>query len=218
MAVDGKDKRKTRSGAAAPGGEKRCIVSGRLYPRARMIRFVKGPDGRVVADLDARLPGRGLWLLASREVLAQAATGRHFARALKAPVEAPADLPRQVEAGLVTRAQNLIGLARRAGAVVAGFEKTRACLKGGTAHLLIAARDAAADGRAKLAALAPGLVPVAGLDAAELGTVFGRDAAVHAAVTDPGMAARIGAALERLEGVRGPAAGEDAIPGTLKVR
>lgn len=208
MTARAKIRRAAPARAADAGGERRCIVSGETLPRARMIRFVKGPDGAVVADLDHGLPGRGLWVAARGETLDQAACGRHFARAQRGPVEVPADLRRQVEAGLAARAQSLIGLARRAGAAVAGFEKVRAALKGGTVHLLITARDGAADGRAKLAALAPDGIPAGGLSAAELGTVFGRDHAVHVAVTDAGLAARIGDSLARLDGVRGEARGQ----------
>lgn len=217
MAVSGEMKPGMPTDDGAQAMERRCVVTGRHYPRARMIRFVKGPDGRIVADLDERLPGRGLWVLARREVLEQTAGGRHFARALKGPVDVPDDLPRQVESGLAARAVNLIGLARRAGAAVAGFEKTRAALKGGAAHLLIAASDAAEDGRSKLAALAADLVPATGLDASELGAVFGRDAVVHVAVTDARFAGRIARALDRLEGIRGASTNEDAIPAAAKV-
>ncbi len=198
-------------------GDRRCIVSGRLLPRARMIRFVVGPDRSLVADLDQRLPGRGLWLEARKEILAEAASGRHFSRALRGPVELPPDLVRRVEAGLATRCGNLIGLARRAGAVIAGFEKTRAALKNGTACLLISARDGAADGRGKLAALASGIARAEGLDAAELGAVFGRDGVVHVAVTDGRFAQRIAAALARLEGVRAAAGDQDEIFGAAQV-
>ncbi|MDH3239144.1 MAG: RNA-binding protein [Alphaproteobacteria bacterium] len=217
MTARAKIKGTAPAGAAGAGGDRTCIVTGALLPRARMIRFVKGPDGAIVPDLDHRLPGRGLWVAASPEALDQAAMGRHFARAQRGPVAVPADLRRRVEAGLAARAQSLIGLARRAGAAVAGFEKTRAALKGGSVRLLITARDGAADGRAKLAALAPDCVRAGGLSAAELGTVFGRDHAVHVAVTDPGLAERIGETLARLDGVRGPAGDHDAIPGTPKV-
>ncbi len=183
-------------------GERRCIVSGRALPRAQMIRFVAGPDRSLVADLDQRLPGRGLWVEARGDVLALAASGRHFSRALRGPVHVPPDLVRCVEAGLVTRCGNLIGLARRAGAVVAGFEKTRAALKNGTACLLIGARDGAADGRGKLESLASGIARAEGLDAVELGAVFGREGVVHVAVTERGFAQRIMEALSRLDGVR----------------
>ncbi len=217
MTAPAKIRRTGPAGADGAGGVRTCIVTGDVLPRARMIRFVKGPDGSVVADLGQGLPGRGLWVAATREALDQAATGRQFARAQRGPVEVPADLTHRVEAGLAARAQSLIGLARRAGAAVAGFEKTRAALKGGTAHLLISARDGAADGRAKLAALAADCVRAEGLTAAELGSVFGRDHAVHVAVTDVGLAARIGDALARLDDVRAGARGHDAIPDTPKV-
>ena len=194
-------------------GDRRCVVSGRSLPRGGMIRFVVGPDRSLVADLDQRLPGRGLWAEARKEILAEAASGRHFPRALRGPVEVPPDLLRRVEAGLAARCGNLIGLARRAGATVAGFEKTRAALKGGTACLLIGARDGAADGRGKLAALASGIARAEGLTAAELGAVFGREGVVHVAVTDGRFAQRIAGELARLEGVRGGAGGRAEISG-----
>lgn len=200
------------------GGERRCVVTGRVLPRERLVRLVLAPDRKLVADLDERLPGRGLWLSAEREVLAKAMSGRHFARALKGPVDVPADLDSVIEAGLARRAANLIGLARRAGAAIAGFEKVRGALASGVVHLLVTARDGAAHGRAKLDPLTKGVPRAGGLDGAELGAVFGRPFAVHAAVTDPGFAARIGPALMRLDGVRGGFRGEDRIPGSGAVR
>ena len=210
-------RRQVAEGHGADAGERRCIVSGRLLPRARMIRFVVGPDRSLVADLDQRLPGRGLWLEARKDILAEAASGRHFSRAVRGPVEVPPDLVPRVEAGLAMRCGNLIGLARRAGAAVAGFEKTRAALKNGTVCLLISARDGAADGRGKLVALASGVARAEGLDAAELGAVFGREGVVHVAVTDDRFAQRINVELARLEGVRSAAAGQDEISGTTQM-
>jgi len=198
-------------------GEKRCIVSGRVLPRVQMVRFVVGPDRSLVADLDQRLPGRGLWLEARKDILAEAASGRHFSRVLKGPVEVPPDLVQRVEAGLARRCSNLIGLARKAGVAVAGFEKTRSALKNGTAHLLISARDGAADGRSKLVALASVIARAEGLDAAELGAIFGREGVVHVAVTDNRFAQRISVELTRLEGVRCAGAGQDGISGTAQV-
>jgi predicted RNA-binding protein YlxR (DUF448 family) len=198
--------------------DRRCIVTGSILPRARMLRFVVGPGRTVVADLNERLPGRGMWLAARANVLAEAASGRHFSRAMRGPVDVPPDLARQVEAGLVSRSVALIGLARRAGAAVAGFEKTRGALKSGTACLLITARDGAADGRRKLGALALGVVQAGGLESAELGGVFGRPAAVHVAVTDQAFADRIARALGRLEGLRGETTGQHENWGAAEIR
>lgn len=186
-------------GAAAT---RRCLVTGRTAPRAELIRFAVGPDGVVVCDLGEKLPGRGLWVAAERAALA-AADARAFARANHGPVTVPGDLAARVEAGLRRRLIDLLGMARRAGALVAGYEKTRSALKAGDARLLIAAHDGAADGRGKLSALAPGLKEMTALSADEIGAALGRDGVVHAAVTDTRLAAVIMREAARLAGVAG---------------
>jgi predicted RNA-binding protein YlxR (DUF448 family) len=188
--------------ATATDAERRCLVTGQTVPRAQLIRFVAGPDGAIVPDLGERLPGRGLWVMADRDALARA-DARAFARARRGPVTVPDDLPARVEAGLRRRLVDYIGMARRAGALVAGFEKTRAVLRSGAAHLLIAAGDGSDDGRAKLRALAPGLAEMTALSAEEIGAALGRDGIVHAAVTEPRLAAVIAREAGRLAGVRG---------------
>ena len=45
--------------------ERRDIVSGEVMPEHRLIRFVAAPDGTIVPDVAAKLPGRGLWVEAS---------------------------------------------------------------------------------------------------------------------------------------------------------
>ena len=39
-----------------------CAVTRRVLPESELIRFVAAPDGSVVADLKAKLPGRGVWV------------------------------------------------------------------------------------------------------------------------------------------------------------
>ena len=59
---------------ASAARERRDIVSGEVMDEARLVRFVAGP-GRVVVtpDLARKLPGRGLWVAASREAVETAA-------------------------------------------------------------------------------------------------------------------------------------------------
>jgi predicted RNA-binding protein YlxR (DUF448 family)/ribosomal protein L30E len=194
----------TRGAHRRADTERRCIVSGRVAPREALIRFVVAPSGEVVADLAGKLGGRGLWVAADADVLARA-DARVFARAARGPVNLAPGLVARVEAALVRRLSDYLGMARRSGALVVGFEKTRAALKSGEAALLIAARDGAADGRAKLRALIPDGAEMAALDAAEIGAAVGRDAAVHGAVTDPRMASVILREAARLDGIRGTA-------------
>ncbi len=159
-----------------------------------MIRFVVAPDRKLVPDLTATLPGRGIWLSAAGDVLETARAqggdhgglGRAFARAARGPVIVPPDLPAVLEAALVRRIGELVGLARRAGQAVAGFDKAREWLRTGRGRLILQASDGSAAERARFLSGGGGSVTVVDpLPAAALGRVFGRDHAVHVA-TAPG--------------------------------
>src|SRR3954466_15195893 len=80
-------------GAPATGSpERRCIITGESKDRGALLRFVVAPDGVLVPDVAARLPGRGLWLTAQRDIVDRALAKRVFARAARRPVAAPAGL------------------------------------------------------------------------------------------------------------------------------
>jgi predicted RNA-binding protein YlxR (DUF448 family) len=189
-------------GAPERGPMRRCIASGQSRPKETMLRFVAGPEGALVPDLEERLPGRGLWVAADRQALERAVARRLFSRAARQPLEVPADLAPVVEQGLVRRIVELLALARRAGQAVTGFEKVRGWLKDGTAVALLAASDGGADGRTKLRAAAAGRPVVEVLTAGELGRAFGRDIAVHGALARGGLASRILIEAGRLSGFR----------------
>jgi hypothetical protein len=181
---------------------RRCLVTGDIRPKAELVRFVVSPDGAVVPDIAGRLPGRGLWLTARRDIVATAVAKRLFARAAKRPVAVDEALPDQVEALLAARCRDLIGMARRAGEAAMGFVKVERMLSAGVAGLLLGATDAAADGRRKLRALAPRLPERSGLAAADLGAAFGRDAVMHAALRAGPLAEALARELDRLDGFR----------------
>ena len=206
----------TRGGVAKTRGEpeRRCIATGASGPTDLLVRFVLGPDAQVVPDLAAKLPGRGVWLTAERALVDKAVAKKLFSRAFKAQAAAPADLANRLEALLAQRLIDVIGLARKAGQAVTGFEKVRARLKDGIAGALVQASDGAADGKAKLTRLAEGLAgDVTGkvpgevrsidvLDSTELGLAFGRDFAIHAALDRGGFADRAIGEAARLGGLR----------------
>ena len=184
------------------GPERRCLASGRVAPKTSLIRLVVGPDGAVVPDLDAKLPGRGYYLAPERATIERAEAKGLIRRASGAGV-APG-LADRLEALLVRRLVERIGLARKAGQAVAGFEKVREHLKaGGTSGaVLLEASDGAADGRAKLVHLADGATVVDVLSASELAQAFGREHAVHGLVMPGAFSQRIRQEAERLEGLR----------------
>jgi predicted RNA-binding protein YlxR (DUF448 family)/ribosomal protein L30E len=196
------------------GPNRRCIVTGEVRPKAELLRFVIAPDDTVVPDLNHRLPGRGIWLSARRDVVNTAVAKRQFARAARRPVVAPDDLAGRIETMLVRRCLDGLGFARRAGKAVCGFEKVCAEVRAGRAALILAARDAGRDGREKVRALAAGLSagrPVVVLelfDGAELGSVFGRDAAVHVCLSPGKLAGRLVGEAALLAGFRQSDTGE----------
>src|SRR3984885_4867341 len=136
------------------GPIRRCIVTGERLAKERMVRCAVDPEGVIVPDVAAALPGRGLWLTARRDIVALAIKKRAFDRAAKRPVKVPADLADRIEALLAQRCRDGIGLARRSGHAVAGFEKVAHALRAGGVGLLLAASDGAENGRQKVAALA----------------------------------------------------------------
>jgi len=185
---------------------RRCIVSGARTPQAGLLRFVVGPDGSLVPDIEGDLPGRGLWLTAQRDLVEVARARKLFARAARGPVEVPADIADRVERLLVQRCLHTLGLARRTGAVVCGFVAVQAELRRNRVALLLSASDAAPDGRCKLAAIAGDAMAARGLTATELGAALGRDRVVHAAMAKGRLTERFTADLARLEGFRRPQA------------
>ena len=142
------------SDEAASSPTRRCIATGEVRDRARLLRFVVGPDGTIVPDIDERLPGRGLWLTPRRDIVDRAIAKRVFSRAARRQVSVSPDLADRLE-NLLARhiLSTRSGLARRAGLAVAGFDRVGDAVRHGRAGLLLCARDGAAGGRRKLAEL-----------------------------------------------------------------
>lgn len=183
---------------------RRCVAARAPKDRRKLIRFVIGPDDRLVADVDARLPGRGLWLSADAESLKTAIARSLFQKAARRRVVVDLDLPERLDAQLEARCRQWLGLARRAGEVVMGFEQVAAAAKMGGVAVLVIASDAGHDGTAKLVRRRPApyhLVTL--LDRHEIGSALGRDALVYAGLAEGRLAGRLWDDAERLAGLRG---------------
>ena len=187
--------------------ERRDIVSGTVMPENRLLRFVAGPDGKVVPDVAAKLPGRGLWVEASQSAITKAVEKKLFSRAAKAQVVADADLAERAQKALVARMLGDLGIARRAGSLVLGFDNVLRQLEGPKPpKALIEALDGSKDGKRKLYAAAHRLtldcVVIETLTSAELGLALGRENVIHAAVQPGGFAERLTLDAQRLNGLR----------------
>ena len=184
--------------------ERRDIVSGAVMDEARLIRFAAGPDGTVTPDLARKLPGRGLWVEATRAAVATAAAKGLFSRAAKAKLAAPASLADTVESLLRRRILDSLGLARRAGNLISGFDQVFAAVASNRAAWLIEAADGAGDGRRKLLAKARHSAPQPGIlglfTSEQLGLALGGENVIHLALLAGPSAARWTLDVERLAG------------------
>ena len=190
----------TRPGEQIP--TRRCIYTRQTLPREMLIRFAISPDGTVVPDLQEKLPGRGLWLTARGDIIRRACAENVFSKEARRNVTVPAELPVSVTALMNSRCLDLIGLARRSGAAVAGFEKVRTAIDSGEVALLVEASDGAEDGREKLARRAVGVETLFLWTADQLGAPFGRERCVHAAILAGGLAGRLAREARRCAGIQ----------------
>ncbi len=132
------------------GRTRMCAVTRSVLPEADLIRFVAAPDGSVVADLKAKLPGRGVWIGAERRLVAEAIRRGAFQRGLHRPIAPAADLADQVARRLKELALGRLGLARKAGAIAVGFAKVEAAIGHERLAAVLLAADAADDGERKI--------------------------------------------------------------------
>jgi predicted RNA-binding protein YlxR (DUF448 family) len=134
-----------------------CAVTRQVRPIDELIRFVVSPQGEVMADLKRKLPGRGLWVAASRQVVAEAVRRHQFGKGFKREVRVAPTLAADTETLLVRSAIEALAMAAKAGQVVAGFSKVEGALAPRQArtsiHAVIHASDGAADGIRKLDAI-----------------------------------------------------------------
>lgn len=169
-----------------------CAVSREQRPIDELIRFVVSPQGEVVPDLKRKLPGRGLWVAASRQTVAEAVRRHQFSKGFKREVRVAATLAADTEALLARSATEALAIAAKAGQVISGFAKVETALQSRAIGALIHASDGAADGIRKLDALArrngenggegPDFPIIAALTSAELDLALGRSNVVHAAL------------------------------------
>ncbi len=185
------------------GPLRRCAVTREQAAKATLVRFVVGPGGVVIPDLANRLPGRGIWLSPRRDVLDNPRARGAFARSARGPVTVPPDLAALVEEGLRRRVAELLGLARRAGQAVCGFQKAREWIEKGRAGLVLQAADGSGEERHRLLSGRRDVPVTNPLDAAALGAIFGRERVVHVAVTAGGLAGLLQNETSRLRDLTG---------------
>jgi predicted RNA-binding protein YlxR (DUF448 family) len=176
--------------SVAPGTERTCALTRELKPAAEMIRFVVGPGGEAVPDVKRKLPGRGIWVTATRAAIEDAIKRNVFARGFKREVRVAHDLAEQTERLIERAVLDALAIAGKAGTVVSGFSKVEAAVGRDNILALIHAADAGDDGKRKLAAAlhrnttgeSREIVKIDAFTGAQLDLALNRPNVVHAAL------------------------------------
>lgn len=185
-------RRLNKFSAKADSGFKTCFATKTVENRDLMMRFVLGPDKMIMPDVTGKLPGRGLWLLADPAVIQTAVDKKLFFKASKKTyAKVPADLVAQVEKMLAVQVLSLLGLARKAGQAVGGFEQVKEALTFQRAAIVCEAPEVSDNAKGKLYRPQDQVFISNALSAVELGSVFGVDEMMFVALLNGQMANKI---------------------------
>jgi predicted RNA-binding protein YlxR (DUF448 family) len=173
-----------------------CIVTRDVLDPSHLVRFVADPDGIVVPDLKRNLPGRGVWVTATKSCVEQAVAKSAFSRSLKSKARADENLPGLVENLLFDAALGALGFARKAGQCITGSGKVEAAIRSGKASAVLHALDGAEDGLRKIRQAVHSAEREGGrklkiwriFSSTQMNMAFGATNVIHAALIDGGAA------------------------------
>lgn len=206
------------------GSERRCVLSGKSFPREELIRLAISPGGEVLPDPQGKAPGRGAWIAPDRAALETAMSDGHLKKALLrafkggpegARLSYSDNLAVAIADALKRTLLDRLGLELRGGNIVMGSAKLGEHARSGRIALLLHASDSSEDGRKKLdqawrvgtdqegSGVRGTVLP---LDRDALSVALGRENVVHLGISGhPGgskrnktAAGRVGQAVTRL--------------------
>ena len=183
------------------GSERKCIATGKVLSKSELVRFVLGPDDIIYPDLENKLPGRGMWVKAKRSEIIKAEEGKLFARAANQNATCLKNMAERVETLIADRIMKLIGLSRKSGQCVCGYEKVKDWLKKDIVQVLIQSSDGSIREKSRLRTPDSGNY-IGWLNSKELGKAFGRENITHCALASGGLTQRIVEDAQRLKGLR----------------
>lgn len=170
--------------------ERLCVVTREVRPVGDLIRFVVGPDGDAVPDVKRNLPGRGLWVTATRAAVDEAIRRKLFAKGFKRDVKIKPELADLTDRLLERSALDALAIAGKAGEVATGFTKVEAAIQHRGLLALLHASDGSPDGARKITALlhrnpddeGPEIPVIRVFSGMQLDLALGRSNVIHAAL------------------------------------
>ena len=153
-----------------------CHITKKLYPNSLMIRFVITPSNILTPDLYHEFDGEEFYVIASKRTLEDLAL--YYDEKCEKTFQKE-NIISNIDKILSKRIISLIGLARKAGKVIIGYEKIQKSLSFNKIELLLQTKDGSKKRKKDL------LLPkfqksrIDCLNRKELGTPFGRDSVTN---------------------------------------
>ncbi|MEE2751770.1 MAG: DUF448 domain-containing protein [Myxococcota bacterium] len=152
-----------------------CVVTRTQAEPSSFVRLVLSPDGELLVDYRCRLPGRGAWVLPTREnLLKLEAAPKLLSRSFRTAVDTQGVLSK-VQAANHRHLCDALSLAARTGRLISGQNATWEFVESGRAQAVGFASDASTRLKADFAARFPEFsVYELDLDREELGARIGK--------------------------------------------
>lgn len=167
-----------------------------------MIRIVRHPEGHAVFDVDARMPGRGAYVCPTPGCVSRL-TSSSLSHHLRARVTLPdgARLAASLASSCDLKIRNLLSIGLKSGQVLVGSHAVGQALLRKRVFLLVLASDTASRTKQRLLRHSDSVPVLRVADKTRLGAWLGRHTAGSAAVTNEGLASKLGLFLERLTSI-----------------
>jgi predicted RNA-binding protein YlxR (DUF448 family) len=182
--------------------QRSCLGCRQSRDRDALIRFVLSPQGELVTDIEAKLPGRGAYTCVSRTCLQAAIKQRQFSRAFKREVitATPDEVVGQVDGSMQRRILGYLGLANKAGQVISGGSLVSDAIRGGhkPGLILVAADVSEAIGeKIELLATVHHIVCFRIMNKDDFGAILGKAPRSAVAIRAGGFVAQLTHEIER---------------------
>jgi predicted RNA-binding protein YlxR (DUF448 family)/ribosomal protein L7Ae-like RNA K-turn-binding protein len=125
--------------------ERSCVACRQKGEQQQFIRYVLGPANQVAVDYRNRLPGRGAYTCFAEQCVGKAVKNGGFSRAFRKEISqlSQGDLLNGIKTAIGQRIFGLLGIARKAGAVISGTSQLQAAFGRQEIKYLIIAEDVA---------------------------------------------------------------------------
>ena len=178
--------------------ERKCIVEGVVKPVDELLRFVM-IENTLFPDFYKKLPGKGIYVTNNRSSLLKALEKKLFNKVTRHNLKIDDNLVDIVENLVKSKALDSINIAKKAGFLVAGFEKVKEEIKKNKVEFIIEASNAGKDGKEKIAFLAKTIEIFNLFSIEELDKTLNKENTVHVAILKSDMSCMVYNNLKRYQ-------------------